>query len=214
MRAKFEKILVPIAGELIGEQQSGHIKFDSFFENVMFHEVAHGLGIKNTIDGSGTVRAAMRDQAGALEEAKADILGLYMVTELIRRGELDADLHDNYVTFLAGLFRSIRFGAATAHGRANLAEFRFLRDHGAFVRNEEDGRYTVDFERMGDAVEQMARTILVLQGDGDYDGASAFLPDGAPTESPLADDLEGLARRGIPVDLVFEQGTDVLGLGS
>ena len=84
----------------------------------MFHEVAHGLGIKNTIDGKGTVRDALKEQAGALEEGKADILGLYMITRLQQQGELpDVDLDDNYVTFLAGILRSIRFGAASAHGR-------------------------------------------------------------------------------------------------
>jgi len=213
MRAKFDTILSPIADALVREDQRGHIRFDSFFENVMFHEVAHGLGIKNTLDGSGPVRAALRDQAGGLEEAKADILGLYMVGELQKRGEIQADLRDNQVTFLAGLFRSIRFGAATAHGRANLAEFRFLRDRGAFARDEATGTYAVDFEKMDAAVADMARAILTLQGDGDYDGAVAFLPGAEPMESPLADDLAALGKRGIPVDLVFEQGMAVLESG-
>ena len=86
MRAKFDKILVPIAGELIAEDQQSNIQFDAFFANIMFHEVAHGLGIKNTIGGKGTVRAALKEQAGALEEGKADVLGLYMVTRLLRAG--------------------------------------------------------------------------------------------------------------------------------
>ena len=108
--------------ELIADDQQQHITFDAFFANVMFHEVAHGLGIKNTIDGKGTVREALKEQAGALEEGKADILGLYMVTRLQQQGEMpDAELDDNYVTFLAGILRSIRFGAANAHGRANAA---------------------------------------------------------------------------------------------
>ena len=112
MRAKFDRILVPIAGELIAEDQRSHIKFDAFFANVMFHEVAHGLGIKRTIDGKGTVRAALKEQASALEEGKADILGLYMVTRLLEQRELTGTtLEDHYVTFLASIFRSIRFGA-------------------------------------------------------------------------------------------------------
>ena len=88
MQAKFDKILVPIAGELIAEDQQQHINFDAFFANIMFHEVAHGLGIKNTVRGKGTVREALKEQAGALEEGKADILGLYMITKLHQRGEL------------------------------------------------------------------------------------------------------------------------------
>ncbi len=214
MRAKFDTILMPISEALVREDQRAHIRFDSFFENVMFHEVAHGLGIKNTIDGAGTVRDAMRDQAGALEEAKADVLGLYMVGALIERGEIESDLHDNYVTFLAGLFRSIRFGAASAHGRANLAEFRFLRDRGAFTRDEATGTYAVDFDRMGAAISELAGKIVTLQGDGDYDGALALLPGAEGIASPLADDLGRLSEAGIPVDLVFEQGMDVLEAGS
>ncbi|HET7241414.1 MAG TPA: hypothetical protein VFI77_09650, partial [Gemmatimonadales bacterium] len=145
MRAKFDQILVPIADELIAPEQRRNIGFDPFFANIMFHEVAHGLGIKNTIDGKGTVREALKEQASALEEAKADILGLYMVTRLQEQGELPkAPLDDYYVTFLAGIIRSVRFGAGTAHGRANAAEFSYLRDRGAFVRDSASGRYRVD----------------------------------------------------------------------
>ena len=123
----------------------------------MFHEVAHGLGIKNTVAGRGTVRDALKEQAGALEEGKADILGLYMITRLQQQGELpDANLDDNYVTFLASIFRSIRFGAASAHGRANAAELSFLQDHGAFTRDSASGRYRVDFPKMRAAIDSMA----------------------------------------------------------
>ncbi|MEO6171055.1 MAG: Zn-dependent hydrolase, partial [Lysobacter sp.] len=109
MRAKFDAILEPIADELIVPEQRARITFDAFFENVMFHEVAHGLGIKNTLDGKGTVREALTDLASGFEEGKADILGLYMIGQLGGMGELDASkLDDNYVTFLAGIFRSVR----------------------------------------------------------------------------------------------------------
>src|SRR6185503_15826756 len=127
MRAKFDAIMIPIARELIVPEQVAHVTFDAFFENTMFHEVAHGLGIKNTIDGRGTVREALKERYGGLEEEKADVLGLYMVTQLNRQGELPGeDIRNNYVTFLAGLFRSVRFGASDAHGRANMATFNFL----------------------------------------------------------------------------------------
>ncbi|MEO0474010.1 MAG: Zn-dependent hydrolase, partial [Bacteroidota bacterium] len=115
MRAKFDKILIPIAGELIAEDLRNHITFDAFFANTMFHEVAHGLGIKNTINGKGSVRESLSDQASALEEGKADILGLYMVTQLFAKGEIpEGTLKDNYVTFMASIFRSVRFGASSA----------------------------------------------------------------------------------------------------
>ena len=211
MRAKFDRILVPIADELIAEEQRGNIQFDAFFANVMFHEVAHGLGVKNTISGGGTVRDALKEQAGALEEGKADILGLYLVTRLQEQGELgDASIEDNYVTFLAGIFRSIRFGAASAHGRANAAELSFLQEHGAFTRDSASGRYRVDFARMRAAVDSMAGLIIRYQGDGDYQGVSRFMAERTTIPAPLQADLERLATKEIPVDIVLEQGVDVM----
>jgi Peptidase family M49 len=214
MQAKFDRILLPIGAELIADDQQDHIKFDSFFANIMFHEVAHGLGVKHTIAGKGTVRDALKEQAGALEEAKADILGLHMITRLQERGELpDVNLDDNYVTFLAGIFRSIRFGAASAHGRANAAELSFLGEQGAFTRDSASGRYRVDLPRMRAAVDSMAARILRFQGDGDYEGVTRFMTERATIPPLLQRDLDRLASEGIPVDIVFEQGTDVLGAG-
>ncbi|MGH7527105.1 MAG: dipeptidyl-peptidase 3 family protein, partial [Gemmatimonadales bacterium] len=214
MRAKFDRILVPIADELIAEDQRSHIEFDSFFANVMFHEVAHGLGIKNTIAGRGTVREALKEQAGALEEAKADILGLYMVTRLHQQGELkDVDLDDNYVTYLAGIFRSIRFGASSAHGRANAAQFSFFEERGAFTRESTTGRYRVDFPKMRAAADRLAEQILHFQGDGDYARVSRFMESRARISPALQRDLDRLGTKGIPVDIVFEQGVNALGLG-
>jgi hypothetical protein len=213
MRAKFEKILVPIANVLIAEDQRSHVDFDAFFANTMFHEVAHGLGVKNTINGKGSVREAMRDNASALEEGKADILGLYMVTKLKEKGELgDADLMDNYVTFLAGIFRSIRFGASSAHGVANTLRFNFFAEQGAFSRDEATETYRVNPEKMGVAVEKLSEKILRLQAEGDYAGATAFVEQMGKIPPQLQSDLERLEDAEIPVDVVFEQGASVLGL--
>ena len=127
MRAKFDKILRPIADQLIVPEQRENITFDAFFANTMFHEVAHGLGIKNTINNKGTVRAALKEHASALEEGKADILGLYMVTQLFEKGELTTGtLQDYYTTFMASIFRSVRFGASSAHGKANMIRLTTL----------------------------------------------------------------------------------------
>ena len=214
MRAKFDRILVPIADELIAADQREHIKFDSFFANVMFHEVAHGLGVKNVISGKGTVRDALKEQSGALEEGKADILGLYMITRLQEQGELpEVSLDDNYVTFLAGILRSIRFGAASAHGRANAAELSFLQERGAFTRDSASGRYRVDLPRMRAAVDSLAGVILRYQGDGDYEGVARFMSQRATIPVGLQRDLDRLGSRGIPVDIVFEQGVHLLGNG-
>lgn len=211
MRAKFEKILVPIANELIAPEQLGHISFDAFFANTMFHEVAHGLGIKNTLTGRGTVREALRDHASAIEEGKADILGLYMVTRLYEEGVLsEGDVRDNYVTFMASIFRSVRFGASSAHGKANMVRFNFFEDQGAFSREDENGTYRIDFESMERAMTALSEVILTLQGDGDYEAAAALIDEKGVIGPQLQADLDRLDKLGIPVDVVFEQGMDVL----
>jgi len=213
MRAKYEKILEPIADVLIDEAQREHITFDAFFSNTMFHEVAHGLGIKNTIDGTNTVQKAMLDLASSMEEGKADILGLYMITELHKAGELgDSDLRDFYVTFMAGIFRSIRFGAASAHGKANMVRFNFFLDEGAFVRDAETGRYSVDFEGMQGSIASLSRLLLTLQGDGDYEGATKLTETKGIITPQLQVDLDRLTNASIPVDIVFQQGVAELGL--
>ena len=213
MQAKFEKILEPIAGVLIDAAQRKHVTFDAFFANTMFHEVAHGLGIKNTIDGSSTVRAALLDVASSMEEGKADILGLYMITSLNESGELGAaDLMDNYVTFMAGIFRSVRFGASSAHGKANMVRFNFFEEHGAFVRDTETGTYSVDFDRMQQAMSALSNLLLTLQGDGDYEGARKLTGEKGVIGGQLQRDLDRLTRAHIPVDIVFSQGISELGL--
>ena len=213
MKAKFDHILVPIAGELIAEEQRQFITFDAFFANTMFHEVAHGLGIKNTLDGSGTVRNSLKETASALEEGKADILGLYMVSELYKSGDLtEGKIMDNYVTFLAGIFRSVRFGASSAHGKANMVRFNFFNELGAFSRDETSGRYSVNFDKMTIAMNELSKLILTLQGDGDYDGAVKLLATKGVITEQLAADLALLEKASIPVDIVFEQGKKVLGL--
>ena len=212
MEAKFEKILVPIANMLIDESQRQYITFDAFFENTTFHEVSHGMGVKNTINDIGTVREALKEQYSALEEAKADIMGLYLVTKLYEMGELSSgEVMNNYVTFFAGIFRSSRFGAASAHGKANMLTMKYFADNGAFVY-QDNGTYMVNFEEMKVAVASLVEKILIVQGDGDYEAAKEWIEnDGVMTEQ-LSVALDRVNEAGIPVDIVFKQGKDVLGL--
>lgn len=212
MKAKFDAILMPIAQQLIAEDQLKHVTFGAFFEDVMFHEVAHGLGIKKTIDGKGTVDEALKEYASSFEEGKADILGLYMIDALSRKGEMDeAKLMDNYVTFLAGILRSVRFGAADAHGKANMLRFNYFADAGAFNRGA-DGRYRVDFEKMRAAMNSLSAKLLKVQGDGDYAEAKRMTDTMGVTKPELAADLARLKDAKIPIDIRFEQGLDVLEL--
>lgn len=212
MRAKFDKILVPISEQLIVPEQRKHITFDAFFANTMFHEVAHGLGIKNTITGKGTVRQSLQEHASALEEGKADILGLYMVEQLLNKGEItQGTIEDYYITFMAGIFRSVRFGASSAHGKANMIRFNFFEQEGAFSKNAE-GLYSVNMEKMSIAMEKLSRLILTLQGDGDYEKVDQLIATQGDIKEELAKDLEKLSNANIPVDVTFTQGKKVLGL--
>ncbi|MDA3944944.1 MAG: Zn-dependent hydrolase [Bacteroidetes bacterium] len=212
MRAKFDQILVPISQELIDPELRQHIKFDAFFSNTMFHEVAHGMGIKNTIDGKSTVRKALREQYSAIEEAKADILGLFLVTKLHEMGEYqDTELMDNYVTFMAGFFRSVRFGAASAHGKANMLTFNFFREEGGFTRSE-NGTYSIDLEKMKAASAKLTGMILKVQGDGDYEAVKSWIANEGVVKQQLQADLDRITALGIPVDIYFKMGPEMLGL--
>jgi hypothetical protein len=213
MQAKFDNILIPISKVVIHPDQQKHVTFDAFFENTMFHEVAHGLGIKNTINGNGGVRQALKEVASSFEEAKADILGLYMVSELAKMGELaEKDLRDNYVTFMAGIFRSVRFGAASAHGKANMMRFNYFQEKEAFTYDEATGFYTVNFEKMTDAMNSLSAEILTIQGNGEYEKAKGILEKMGTIRPALQSDLDRIADAGIPRDIVFIQGKEALGL--
>lgn len=212
MQAKFDKILVPIAEQLIVPEQRDDITFNAFFANTMFHEVAHGLGIKNTLNDKGTVRSALKEHASALEEGKADILGLYMVTQLFEQGVLaEGELKDYYTTFMASIFRSVRFGASSAHGKANMIRFNYFADAGAFERNA-SGQYAINMEKMRGAMNSLSEKILTLQGDGDYNGVAELVATLGVVSPQLKADLDKLTDAGIPVDVTFDQGKEVLGL--
>jgi hypothetical protein len=136
-----------------------------------------------------------------------------MIVKLHEAGELgDIDLRDNYVTMMAGLFRSIRFGASSAHGKANMLRFNFFAEQGAFVRDEVSGTYRVDFERMAQAMSALSNMLIVLQGDGDYEGAVSLTEEKGVIGEQLQKDLQRLLDANIPVDITFTQGVEVLGL--
>ncbi|MBQ0113410.1 MAG: Zn-dependent hydrolase [Bacteroidales bacterium] len=212
MKAKFDAIVVPIAKQVINEDQMKLINFDAFFSNVMFHEVAHGLGIKNSITGNGPIRQALQGEYSAFEEAKADVLGLWMVNELIKRGELTGLTEEQSITtYIAGLLRSIRFGSAEAHGRANLMCYNFFEKAGAFTRDDK-GIYTINFEKSKKAIEDWSAILLEIEGMGSYENAAKYSNENATISAELQQDLDKINSVGIPVDVVFEQGRKVLGL--
>lgn len=212
MQAKFDHILVPIAEQLIVPEQRKNVTFTAFFANTMFHEVAHGLGIKQVVGSDQTVRGALKEHASALEEGKADILGLYMIRQLLEKGAIDeGTLEDYYTTFMAGIFRSVRFGASSAHGKANMVRFNYFKEQGAFSRDEQ-GFYSVDIDKMKAAIDGLSNIILKLQGDGDYDGVAKLVAEKGLINADLKADLAKLTKANIPVDITFKQGKQVLGL--
>jgi hypothetical protein len=205
VRAKFDRILMPIAQELIVPDQLHNVTFDAFFGNVMFHEVSHGLGIKNTINGKGLVRTALKERYSALEEGKADILAMYMIRALNAQGQAASpNIEDNYVTLLASMFRSVRFGATDSHGRANVVAFNFLQKFGAFTR-EPSGKYRVDMAKMRDGADSLAARIIRIQGNGDYEDAGRLNAEFGTIGPVLQGDLNRLGAKAIPVDIVYEQ---------
>ena len=204
MMAKFDKIMMPIGEVLMTPDQLQYLSADAFFWNVTFHEVAHGLGVKQTVNGKGTVDAAMGDQKTSWEEAKADILGLFMVSKLIDMGEItDITKEESVATFIAGIVRSVRFGFASSHGKANMMCYNFMEDHGAFTRNAE-GKWVIDFEKAAAAVDSWANLILETQATGNFEFAQKYAAENASIREELAADIAKVNGAGIPRDIVFD----------
>ena len=204
MMAKFDKIMMPIGEVLMTPDQLKYLSADAFFWNVTFHEVAHGLGVKQTVNGKGTVDAAMGDQKTSWEEAKADILGLFMVSKLIDMGEItDITKEESVATFIAGIVRSVRFGFASSHGKANMMCYNFMEDHGAFTRNAE-GKWVIDFQKAAAAVDSWANLILETQATGNFEFAQKYAAENASIREELAADIAKVNGAGIPRDIVFD----------
>jgi hypothetical protein len=165
------------------------------------------------VDKSTTVREALKDAYTSIEESKADILGLWCVYQLNEMGELgDKEMMDNFVTFMAGIFRSVRFGAASAHGKANMMRFYYFQEAGAFERDPASGTYRVDFEKMKEAMFSLSELVLKIQGDGDYETARQMIEEKGFIREELQKDLDRIGEAGIPRDIVFEQGAEILGI--
>lgn len=209
MKAKFDSIVVPISKILIDSSQQEYVTFDAFFANTMFHEVAHGLGVKHTIDGKTTCREALKERFSAYEEGKADILGLWLIRELQQMNEYQTDYLANQVTMIASIFRSIRFGSSSAHAKANLMRYNFFIEQGAISRSD-DGVYSVNPDRMQQATDSLSRLILQIEGDGDYEYAGKIMKKYLVTPEYLKKDLQRLEDANIPVDVEWIQGYDVI----
>lgn len=210
MKAKFDKILMPIGQLIVTPEQQKYLNFDAFFWNVTFHEVAHGLGVKQTINTNESVDAVMGTEKTSWEEAKADILGLFMVTKLIEMGEItNITAEDAIATYIAGILRSVRFGAASSHGKANMMCFNYMEKAGAFSRDTK-GQYVIDFGKAKEAMNGWAALILQTQGDGNVEFATKYRAENGGITPALQADLDKINDAGIPRDITFIQGADIL----
>jgi len=161
-------------------------------------------------DPNKTVREALGPDYSAIEECKADVLGLYMVTSLNEAGVLQGNIDDFYITFVASVYRSVRFGASSAHGRANMITFNTLMNSGCLERTKKG--LIVKVPEMKIAIRNLAAELLHLQGDGNLEGVKKMLAERGGIDESLQTELNQIQKNKIPVDIVFEQGTSVLGL--
>ena len=212
MQAKFDNIMTPIARLMVCDEQADSVTFNAFFGNTCYHEVAHGPGIKNTVSGRGPCRTALGAQYSAWEEAKADVCGLFLTEQLIGRGLItNTTVNQNYITFIAGILRSVRFGATEAHGVANIMCYNYFLEHGAFSRNA-DGKYVIDVEKAREAAKGWAALIIAMEGEGDMEAAKAYSEKNGKIGAELQADLDAIRDANIPRDIIYKQGAEVLGL--
>ncbi|MBN2813537.1 MAG: Zn-dependent hydrolase [Bacteroidales bacterium] len=211
IQAKFDNIMVPIAREILAPEHLPDLTFDAFFTNTMFHEIAHGLGPANTISGNGSIREALMEYHTTIEEGKADVVGVYLIDRLREIGKIELNTRESYTTFVAGIFRSIRFGASNAHGKANLIRYNYFMESGAISRDSL-GFYHIHYEKTKEAVHKLSALLLKLQGDGNYQQAEELLKKYATISPLLKADLERISRKNVPVDICFEQGLAILGI--
>ncbi|MDH5384894.1 MAG: peptidase [Candidatus Aminicenantes bacterium] len=201
--AKFNKVLVPISKKVLADEDAAHISFYAYFTETLLHEISHVFGVNYVTleDGTKTtVNKALADKYSAIEECKATIVGMHNVPFLIEKGLIPKEKErEIYTTYLAGMFRSIRFGAHEAHGMGTLMQLNYHRETGVFKYNPETQKFSVDMDKLKDSITEMAQKILILEGNGNYDNAAAFIAKYGELDSVIQALLDSLTD--IPVDI-------------
>ena len=200
--AKFNKTLIPISRVVLDRSEQSALAFDSFFTHILCHELMHGLGPHNiTVGGQETtVRKQLKELYSAIEEAKADVTGLWALQYMIDRGIIDKAMERTlYTTYLASMFRSVRFGITEAHGRGVAMQFNYLTDEGAIKFDDAKGTFSVDHSKIKESVTKLTRELLTLQAEGSYDKAKAILDKYALIRPPMQQALDKLKT--VPVDI-------------
>ena len=200
--AKFNKTLIPISHVVLDPNEQPALAFDSFFTHILCHELMHGLGPHNiTVNGQETtVRKQLKELYSAIEEAKADMTGLWALQYMIDRGIIEKSMERTlYTTYLASMFRSVRFGITEAHGRGVAMQFNYLSDEGAIKFNEARGTFSIDHAKIKDGVRKLTHDLLTLEAEGSYDAAKALLDKYAVIRPPMKQALDKL--KSVPVDI-------------
>ncbi|MBM4387366.1 MAG: peptidase, partial [Deltaproteobacteria bacterium] len=202
--AKFKRSLIPIAKEVVDKSLFKYITFNAYFNDVLMHEVSHGLGPGSITlpDGTKTtVNIALKELYSALEEAKADVMGVYNTLYLVKKGIFPSKLEmETMASFLAGIFRAVRFGVEEAHGKANIMEFNYLREKGAFTYDEKSKRFGVDKVKFAGAIMEIVREICMIQALGDYNAAKDFIAKYGKMPDEVKAALEKVKK--VPVDIL------------
>jgi hypothetical protein len=200
--AKFKQTLVPISRVVLEPAQQSRLSFEAFFTHILAHELMHGLGPHNIqVDGHDTtVRLQLKELNSALEEAKADITGLFALQYLIDKGVLDRQLETSlYTTYLASAFRSVRFGITEAHGKGVALQFNYLMDRGAIKADERAGTFSIDNGKIKEAVRELTHDIMTIQAEGSYDKAKQMLDQYGVVRPAMQNALNRLGD--VPVDI-------------
>ena len=200
--AKFNKTLVPISRVVLDPADQSALAFDSFFTHILCHELMHGLGPHNIkVNGQDTtVRKQLKELYSAIEEAKADVTGLWALQYMIDRGIIEKSMERTlYTTYLASMFRSVRFGITEAHGRGVALQFNYLTDEGAIKFNQANGTFSIDHAKIKDAVRKLTRDLLTMEAEGSYEKAKAILDKFALIRPPMQQALDRL--KDVPVDI-------------
>jgi len=210
--AKFEQLLKPISQKIMAPDQLEYITFDAFFNHVLMHEMSHGIGPGYiAVDGKETeVREELKETYSTIEECKADVLGMYNNIYMVEQGEFPKSMvRETWTTFLAGTFRSVRFGINEAHGAGNAIIYNYLLENGAYEYDESSQTVRVNFDKVYDVTESLANKLLTIQAQGDYDGAKALI-DKYTVMSPS---MEALTEKltALPVDIkpVYEYQQEI-----
>lgn len=200
--AKFNKVLLPISRVVLTPAQQRAVSFDAFFTHILMHELMHGLGPHNIkVDGQDTtVRLQLKEMYSPIEEAKADVAGLWALQYLIDKGVIEKRMQRTlYTTYLASMFRSVRFGLTSSHARGVAMQFNYFTDEGVINFDERTGRFSVDGVKIKDAVRRLTRELLTIEAEGSYDKAKSMLTKYSLVRPAMKDGLDRL--KDVPVDI-------------